>query len=248
MKVPTRKLGSNAACRKVQEAEGKADPGCEELCKTIGYCTMKNGECQVGRVEHCRHSNSCINLGKCSIQAKDNDDGTTFFICTALTDDDCKNAEICKAKGMCKPMDGFCTNPEDESMKKYRTDKIRNIRKMLYDVAKNCDQVKGEVLAAFKAEGYPPSKSWSGLVSDPEVRRQLTNLKLANMDNFRAVQGQIDGDEDLIGPACVQALSDANKKAEDDCLYNGKRQNLKWIRTAGKAECEGGPSGEGGGK
>ena len=77
------------------------EPNCGDLCRSIGYCTPKDGKCVAATDEDCRESEICKTDGMCA--AKDG-------ACIAGKDEDCKPTRGCKTAGRCYAKDGACVH------------------------------------------------------------------------------------------------------------------------------------------
>ena len=216
-----------------------AEPGCEQQCKTLGYCVRKSGECAVGAPDHCRQSEICSISGACSTKEKRGDDGSTFLTCTAVTDEDCKESKPCKEKGKCKALDGFCQSDADPVTQKHRSDKLTMLRDLAFKVTKECEATKAKTLRLFKQDGLPnPAAAWAGLEGlNRDLVGVVIEFRKGMLGNYDVIFKLLDGDKDLLGAGCYNAVKEGITKGKDGCMFNGAKQDTKWLTTVGDREC-----------
>ena len=119
-----------------------------------------------------------------------------------------------------------------------------DIRKTLFDLTKDCEDRKQEVLKIFRETGIKnPALAWAKMegVSD-EVMGLIAEYRSVQFRNFQTVHTMVRGDKELLGFECLSALRTAAEKALTDCIHNARKQDIKWILSAGVSECSSVPT------
>lgn len=113
--------------RATRDADCVATP----YCASLGFCSVKDGECTAAKDEDCKFTAGCLLRGACTATpegrcmlrksedcpreacavdgrcTKDDDD----ILCSAHTDADCKQSYACRAEGRCMALGGGCSGP-----------------------------------------------------------------------------------------------------------------------------------------
>ena len=74
-----------------------------ELCKSLHFCTPKDGICQPDSTDACKDSIECEEEGKCTLKTQKctKSSGSCGFSCVVGSKEDCQKSKLCREKGAC---------------------------------------------------------------------------------------------------------------------------------------------------
>jgi len=127
-----------------------------------------------------------------------------------------------------------------EAEARARKEKVGKICTLLIDLTKGCEKVKAEVIPLYRELGIGDAyRAWEdGTGLSKEVWLMLIDFRRSMVSQYEMFEeGWVDGEKQVLGEKCVSALQGAATQARTDCLFNGRRQNLNWIRSTAMKAC-----------